>query len=133
MAGKKTTREQTEQFKKDSVLKALMSTGGTIYTACKKAKIGRTTFYRYMKNDPDFAEAVREAQESCLDLAEEHLWKRIKLNDTALFFYLNAKGSARGYGNKLTVKQAQSDLDDLSDEELKDEIVRLQKFIDGKQ
>jgi len=47
--------------KKEKLLKALEETQGLIYHACKKAgNISRSTYYRYLKEDEEFAKAVED-------------------------------------------------------------------------
>lgn len=83
---------------KKALLEALEKSLGVVTTACKKAGIGRTTFYEYYKNDPDFKLAVDELQDVALDFAESQLHKQIgEGNSTATIFYLKTKGKKRGY------------------------------------
>ena len=67
------------QNKKEKLLEALKETQGLIYHACKKAgNISRSTYYRYMREDEEFAKAVEEIKESQIDYVEGQL---IKKND----------------------------------------------------
>ena len=66
--------------------------------ACKKVKLSRNTFYKYLKEDPDFKAAVLELEEVALDTAESALFNQIKEgNVTSIIFYLKTKGRRRGY------------------------------------
>lgn len=88
---------KTEQHKK-AVIEALEQSLGVITSACKKVGIGRTTFYGWMKDDPDFADKVRSIEDIALDFAESQLHKQIKDGSTAAtIFYLKTKGKKRGY------------------------------------
>ena len=83
---------------KKALLEALEKSLGVVTTACKKAGIGRTTFYEYYKTDPDFKTAVDELQDVALDFAESQLHKQIgDGNSTATIFFLKTKGKHRGY------------------------------------
>lgn len=88
---------KTEQHKK-AVIEALEQSLGVITSACKKVGVGRTTFYGWMKDDPDFADKVRSIEDIALDFAESQLHKQIKDGSTAAtIFYLKTKGKKRGY------------------------------------
>ena len=64
--------------KKEKLLQALKETQGLIYHACKKAgNISRSTYYRYLKEDEEFAKAVKEIQEAQIDYVEGELIKNI--------------------------------------------------------
>lgn len=83
---------------KKALLEALEKSLGVVTTACKKAGVGRTTFYEYYKNDPEFKVAVDELQDVALDFAESQLHKQIESgNSTATIFFLKTKGKHRGY------------------------------------
>ena len=88
---------RTEQHKK-AVLVALEKTLGVVTSACKTAGVGRTQFYSWLKDDPDFKEAVKEIGDVALDFAETQLHKQIAGgNSTSTIFYLKTKGKDRGY------------------------------------
>jgi len=91
---------------KKALLEALEKSLGVVTTACKKAGIGRTTFYEYYKNDPEFKLAVDELQDVALDFAESQLHKQIgEGNSTATIFYLKTKGKKRGYVERQEVQK----------------------------
>jgi hypothetical protein len=78
--------------------------------------LDRTSHYRYLKDDAEYAEAVREIDNVALDFAESKLHKQIEKGDTtACIFYLKTKGKGRGYieRNEITL-----DVSNLTDEEL---------------
>lgn len=90
------------QLKKAAMLKALESSMGIVTTACKVAGVGRTTFYEWLENDPEFKKAVEDVDNVCLDFAESSLMQQIKdHNTTATIFYLKTKGRARGYVERI--------------------------------
>ena len=83
---------------KKALLEALEKTLGIVTTACKIVGISRQTFYSYLKEDKDFAKAVKEIDNVVLDFAESQLHKQIKDNNTSsTIFYLKTKGKNRGY------------------------------------
>lgn len=76
-----------------------------VQVACKKANVGRATYYRWRK-DPDFAAAADEALEhsSALinDMAESQLISAIKdKNMTAIIFWL--KNHHKAYAPRIEV------------------------------
>lgn len=88
---------KTEHTKK-ALLEALEKSLGVVTTACKKLGIGRTTYYDWYNNDPDFKKAVDELSNVALDFAESKLHEQIADNSTsATIFYLKTKGKNRGY------------------------------------
>jgi hypothetical protein len=88
---------KTEHHKK-ALLKALEKSLGVVTTACKSVGVGRTTYYDWLNNDKQFADAVKDIENVALDFAESHLHKQIQNNNTsATIFYLKTKGKHRGY------------------------------------
>lgn len=88
--------------KKEKLLKALEDTQGLVYHACKKAgNISRSTYYRYIKEDPEFAKSVEEIKQAQIDYVEGQLIKNIsKGKETSIIFYLKSKAKDRGYTEK---------------------------------
>ena len=93
------------QNKKEKLLKALQETQGLIYHACKKAgNISRSTYYRYMREDEEFAQAVEDIKEAQIDYVEGQLIKNISDGrETSIIFYLKSKAKERGYAEKLDI------------------------------
>lgn len=86
-----------EQHKK-ALIQALEQSLGVVTSACKKVGIGRTTFYKYLKEDEEFKKQVDDISDIALDFAESQLHKQISDgNTTATIFYLKTKGKNRGY------------------------------------
>jgi len=98
---KKGTLSHRIQHKKRAVLDALRLSLGVVSSACQIAKIDRSTFYKYYKEDEDFKAACLEIEDYALDFAETKLFKKIDDGDTAcIIFYLKTKGKKRGYIEK---------------------------------
>lgn len=77
-----------------------------VEAACKKVGLPRSTYYRWRKDDEDFAEACDETIELSIgrinDLAESQLINAIKeQNMSAIMFWL--KHHHKGYRNKLQI------------------------------
>lgn len=120
---------------KARMLDALYRTYGVVTPALNFAKVGRTIYYKWLKEDEEFREKTRIANDISLDHSEYELVKQInKGNITAIIFHLKTKGKGRGYveGSEIDVKVSKKELDlsKLSDKEL-DEIE--QKLLKAKQ
>lgn len=88
---------KTEQHKK-AMIEALEKSLGVVTTACRTVGVGRTQFYQWLKDDPDFKREVEDISNITLDFAESQLHKQIKGGSTsATIFYLKTKGKKRGY------------------------------------
>jgi len=90
--------DKSRHIKKESVLKALEQSLGVVNMACKKANVPRSTFYKWMKEDDEFAQKVQDIDNIALDFVESQLHKQIADSSTAAtIFYLKTKGKKRGY------------------------------------
>ena len=88
---------KTEQHKK-AMIEALEKSLGIVTTACRTVGIGRTQFYQWLKDDPEFKREVEDISDITLDFAESQLHKQIQDGSTtATIFYLKTKGKKRGY------------------------------------
>tara|TARA_R110000737_G_scaffold344627_1_gene372001 strand:- start:17 stop:379 length:363 start_codon:yes stop_codon:yes gene_type:complete len=90
---------KSRHIKKESMLKALEKSLGIVTVACNNVEIHRSTFYKWMNEDEEFAKQVKDIDNIALDFAESHLHKQIReYNSTAAtIFYLKTKGKKRGY------------------------------------
>ena len=99
--GIKNSNKQQIQHNKKQLLKALEKSMGIVTNACKIVKLDRTTFYRYYKEDEEFANDVDDIQDYVLDFAESKLLENIKdKKETSIIFFLKTKGRKRGYIEK---------------------------------
>ncbi len=141
--------------KKKKVLKTLEKYQGIVTNACGSIHLARSTYYEWLKTDPDFKSAVDEIQEVAIDFVEGKLMEKIRgiqctavdskgnttvysqpPSDTAIIFYLKTKGKKRGYveRSEITGKDGgailtkQQDLTDLTEEELLGLAATLQKL-----
>ena len=80
------------------MIEALEKTLGVVTTACKSVGICRYTFYKWLKDDKEFADKVNGIQDVAIDYVESKLYQLIKgENPTAIIFYLKTKAKHRGY------------------------------------
>jgi len=86
-----------EQLKKAAV-QSHYENRGNVSSTCSSIGIGRTQFYQWKKDDPDFAAAINNVTEFCIDKVEDRLKDKIDEGDiTAIIFYLKTIGKKRGY------------------------------------
>ena len=91
-------KKRTIEEKKAEVLKLLTQSYGIKTVACRKARIGRTQFYEWIKDDVNFSLKVNEIEEGFLDFVETKLMEMVNMGDrAAIMFHLKAKGKHRGY------------------------------------
>jgi len=94
--------------KKEAMLEALERSLGIVTTACNAVGIGRTTHYQWMKDDPEYKQAVKSIEDRTLDFAESHLHKLIREgNPAATIFFLKTKGKGRGYIERQEIEVAE--------------------------
>ncbi len=90
--------DKNRHIKKESILKALENSLGVVTVACKSADVPRSTYYKWLKEDEDFAKAVKDIENIALDFGESQLHKQIgDGNTSATIFFLKTKGKKRGY------------------------------------
>lgn len=95
--------DSTEQ-KKKAVIAALESSLGVVTSACAKAGVGRTQFYNWLKDDPEFKQKVDDIENIAFDFVESQLYKQIQDNNTtATIFWLKTKGKNRGYSERTEI------------------------------
>jgi hypothetical protein len=93
--------DESRHIKKETMLAALESSLGVVTTACKKTGIPRSTYYKWLKEDSNFADKVKDIENVSLDFAESKLFEQMQDNNTsATIFYLKTKGRKRGYWEK---------------------------------
>lgn len=111
-----------DSLRKKAVLEALKGALGVVSQACVTAGVARTTFYRWMNNDPQFKEDVESVNEIALDFATTKLFDKIKEgNVPSIIFYLKTQGKSRGFVEKAEIDMTNKspDLSALSVEEIK--------------
>ena len=90
--------DKSRHIKKEAILQALENSLGVVTVACKQVDIPRSTYYKWLKEDEDFARAVKDIENIALDFGESQLHSQMKDGSTsATIFYLKTKGKKRGY------------------------------------
>lgn len=94
---------------KQRLVKALVKSLGIVTDACKLAKVERVTYYKYLKEDPEFAKEVDSISDVALDFAESALHENIRNGkEASIIFYLKTKGKKRGYIERQEITGADS-------------------------
>jgi hypothetical protein len=92
-------------LKKDAMLTAMEKAFGIVSVACKHIGIDRSTYYGWLKDDPEFKSRIDEIENVTLDFAESKLHNLIQNNNVpATIFFLKTKGRKRGYIETQEVK-----------------------------
>ena len=88
----------TKRARQKSWLDAYKANLFNVTTACSEIGINRSTYYKWLENDPSFSQAVQEAREEKLDFIEDQLLGKIAEGDTtAIIFALKTLAKHRGY------------------------------------
>jgi|WetSurMetagenome_2_1015567.scaffolds.fasta_scaffold218296_1 hypothetical protein len=82
----------------EQVVEAIKKNHGLLAAAAADLHVSRTTVYNYVKRYPTIRQAMEEARESVLDMAESQLYKAVKNGSIpAIMFLLKTVGRTRGY------------------------------------
>jgi hypothetical protein len=93
--------DKSRHIKKEVILKALENSLGVVTVACKQADLPRSTYYKWLKEDEEFAKSVKDIENIALDFAESKLHNQIENGNTsATIFFLKCRGKKRGYIEK---------------------------------
>lgn len=127
----KGTKGNGTALKKKGFLSAFEKSYGNITQSCLAIGINRKTYYRWLKDDPEFAEDVETTQprESLIDLAESKLVQAVRDGDlTAIIYTLKSQGRSRGWNERLLIEQKEvRDIDGKSEEEVIAELKKLRE------
>lgn len=95
---------------KKAMLEALEKSLGIVTTAAKIAGIDRTTHYAWLKDDPEYKEAVEGIADMTIDFVESQLHKQISDGEvSSTIFYMKTKGKKRGYVERQEITGADGD------------------------
>lgn len=83
---------------KKRMVEALKATKGIVTAASEASGVPRSTHYTWMNDDPEYKQAVEDAQEVAIDFVEGKLISLIEGGDTAsTIFFMKTRGKKRGY------------------------------------
>ena len=86
------------QINKDRILKALESSLGVITTALKATDLSRTNFYKWLKEDEEFAAKVEEIENIQQDFIKSKYYECVK--DKVPSVVIHAAKSRLGWNEK---------------------------------
>lgn len=96
-------KHNSKQYKKN-LLTALRNHAGLITPACREVGISRQQYYYYLKNDPEFAEAVENIHEETIDYVESKLLEKIEQgSEKCILFFMKYRGKKRGYSDNIDI------------------------------
>lgn len=126
------TIDKRQDTQKTALIEQLRRTP-IVQVACEKTGVGRATYYRWRKDDPDFTkacdEALAEGVSLVSDLAESKLINSIKeQNHGAISFWLRHRHPA--YAEKLQI-QAKVEADVSLSPEQEDLVRRALNHVSG--
>ena len=103
-------RHNKREENKELFLIALEKTLGIVSAACKEIGISRDTYYKWLRDDPEFKKKVDDMNEYQVDFVENQLFKKIKAgSERAILFYMKYKGKNRGYASRTEITGANGD------------------------
>lgn len=89
---KKKVKDVTKSTrKKEEVLIDAIGHASTVQMACKSAKITPKTFYRWMKDKPEFADAIRKAKDDLIVKVEHALYRKALYGDKDMMGHFGAQ------------------------------------------
>ena len=120
------------QLKEKLVLMENLKKIPIIEVACNKSDVGRATYYRWRKEDIEFAkhadEALSDGVKLINDMAESQLLSAIRdKNLTAILYWLNHRHTA--YSNKIEITTASKQNEKLTKEQ--EEVVKKALALTG--
>ncbi|MEK7167884.1 MAG: phBC6A51 family helix-turn-helix protein, partial [Patescibacteria group bacterium] len=116
-----TTIQDRQEKNKSDLVEQLKKTP-IIELTCKKVGVGRATFYRWRRDDPEFAQQVEQSLDEGLatisDLAESKLISAIQNDNlSATIFWLKSRHQA--YKTKVELSTAEKPKEELSPDQQK--------------
>ena len=92
------------KYTAEQMIKALEESKGLIAPAARALGCSRDTIRSYLKEYPEIAEAIEDANEAFNDLAETRLYDAVERGEAwAICFRLKTKAKNRGYVEKAEI------------------------------
>ena len=70
--------DKNRHIKKEAILKALENSLGVVTLACKQADIPRSTYYKWLKEDEEFAAIVEQIENIQKDFIKSKYYECVK-------------------------------------------------------
>ena len=105
MPAKKDKKQKRTYLSKEKVIKVIMANRGLIAPAARQLGVQRPVLYRFIKRHPECQEALHDAREAILDVAESQLFDQLHEDDPnvrhkAIRLLLTTVGRSRGYDER---------------------------------
>jgi transposase-like protein len=105
--------------KKQIFIEIMKKKLGNTAEACKEMNITRQTFYSWRQKCPEFAQALNEVKDHCVDYVEGKMFDLIEAGDagaaTLVKFYLERQAKTRGYAEEKKLVHQIDGLNNLTD------------------
>jgi len=87
----KLLKDRQDTLKK-KLIEAMEESLGVIKTACKSCKCSRQSFYNFLTDDKDFANAIKLGNRASHDFVRSKLFENITLGkESSIFFYMKTQ------------------------------------------
>jgi len=98
LVGERVLFNEHQTRKKERMIIALSLSMGTVQRATKQIGISRKTHYNWMRDDPEYKQAVEDVNEDTGDFVEYQMLQAIREKQPAMMiFYAKTKLKHRGY------------------------------------
>ena len=99
---------KTPRISDETLIELIGKYKGFVTAVCKAANMSRQNFYKRMHKSIEIQDALSNAREEIIDMAESKLIRLIEdLNPQAIMFALKTIGRDRGYIEKQEIDQTQ--------------------------
>ena len=99
---------KTPRISDETLIELISKYKGFVTAVCKAADMSRQNFYKRMHKSEEIQDALFNAREEIIDMAESKLIRLIEeLNPQAIMFALKTIGRDRGYIEKQEIDQTQ--------------------------
>ena len=89
-------------FTKAKVLEAIKNSGSVVSVVSKRLKVSWHTADQYIKKWPETIQAMKDEEQTILDLCESTIYKSVQNGDTqSAKWILATKGKRRGFSEKI--------------------------------
>jgi hypothetical protein len=97
---------KTPRVSDETLIELIRKYKGFVTAVCRASDMSRQNFYKRLQNNTDMQDALADAREEIIDLAESKLIRLIEdLNPQAIMFALKTIGRDRGYIEKQEIDQ----------------------------
>lgn len=98
-------RPKELRVSKQEILDAIPKSGGILTVIARRAGISTRSLYDYRIKWPEINEAIKDAEDETIDMAESQLVDLVKMgNLKAIRYFLDNRGKKRGWGQRQNIQ-----------------------------